>query len=898
MEFRLLGAVAARVDGRDVDLGHARQRCVLAALLADANRVVPADQLLVRVWSHDHPRRGRNALSGYVSRLRQILGTTTIRRHPGGYVLTVEPDAVDLHRFRSLVSRARESTEDEAVALLGQALDLWHGPALATLDTPWVNALRERLDAERLAAELDRNDLALRLGFEVPPPTELADRYPLDERIAGQLMLALYRAGRQAQALRHYDRVRRALAEELGADPSPPLALTHQRILAADPTLTTAQASQPVPRQLPAPHGAFAGRVRVLRRLDEILENPGLTIAAVSGTAGVGKTALALHWAHGVADRFRDGQLYVDLRGFDPGSVTSPAEAVRGFLDALSVPPQRIPASLDAQLGLYRSLLAGRRLLVVLDNARDVDQVRPLLPGAAGCLVLVTSRDRLTSLVTREGAHPLPLGLLGDAEARALLARRAGQDRVDAEPAAVAEVVRRCARLPLALSVVAARAATDPTLGFAGLAAELRDHSGLDALAGADPLTDPRTVFSWSYRTLGQAAARLFRLLGAQLGAEVTEPAAASLAGLPVAEVRPALAELARAQLIAARSPRRFAVHDLLKAYAVELAATTEHDEATRRLRDHYLHTADAADRLLLPSRDPVHLPPPVAGVTLARLDDGAQAMAWFTAEHAVLVPLVDQTANDSPAHAWQLARALGTYLDRQAHWRDWATVGQAAVTATSTLADGPARAEAHRVLAYANAELGNYDEAHQQLREALTLFAGDAVGLARTHLAISWTHDRRSCPAEALAHGRTALDLYRSANVRSGQARALNIIGWSYAQLRDHRALAACRLAITLHHDLGDHYGEAASWDSLGYAHHHLGDHERAIACYTRAITLHHTAGDRHDEANVLAHLGDTHATAGDPDRAREAWSQALTILTDLDHPDADRLRATLNHA
>ncbi len=485
-DFRVLGDIDVRLAGRSVAVGHARQRCVLAVLLVEANNVVSVDHLLDRAWGGRQPRSARNALSGYVSRLRQALSgsqAVQIDRRAEGYRLAVDPDTVDMHRFARLVGQARSAADAAtALELLEQALDLWTGDAFASLDTPWLNAARDGLTSQRLTAFLDRNDLALGQGRHAEMLGELsvsAAAHPLDERLAGQLMLALYRCGRQAGALHHYERIRRRLGDELGADPSPALSRLHQRILAADPLLTETLGPlgpappvwvrPPIPRQLPAPPRLFTGRARELAALDEILaaadDRPAsVVIFAVAGTAGVGKTALALHWAHGLADRFADGQLYVNLRGFGPNeSVTAPTEAIRALLDALAVAPHRVPDGLDAQAALLRSLLADRRMLLILDNAVNAEQVRPLLPGTPGCVVLVTSRNQLHGLVVAQGAHPITLDLLPPADARQLLADRLGPQRVEAAPAAVEEIIKRCARLPLALAVAAAHAAAHPS---------------------------------------------------------------------------------------------------------------------------------------------------------------------------------------------------------------------------------------------------------------------------------------------------------------------------------------------------------------------------------------------------------------------------------------------------
>jgi tetratricopeptide (TPR) repeat protein len=630
-----------------------------------------------------------------------------------------------------------------------------------------------------------------------------------------------------------------------------------------------------------------------------------VVISALSGTAGVGKTALAVHWAHRVRSRFPDGQLYVNLRGFDPsGTVLPPTEAIRGFLDALDVPPQRIPDGLAAQASLYRTVLAGRRVLVLLDNARDEEQIRPLLPGSPGCLVLVTSRKQLPGLVAAQGAHPLTLDLLSTAEARQLLSGRIGAARVDAEPRAVHEIITLCARLPLALAVVAARAALNPRFTLAALAAELRAARGsLDAFAAGDPATDARTVFSWSYQALSAGAARLFRLLGLHPGPDFAAPAAASLAGVPVREARSLVAELVRAQLLAEPSPGRYTFHDLLRAYASELATDGEPEAhrhaALHRLLDHYLHTADAANRLVEPHGPRLDLAPPADGVTPPDLADHAQALAWYAAELPVLRAAVDQAGDTGfDTHAWHLAGALADYLDRQGHWHDWAAVQNAALDAARRLADRPGQAFTHRNLARAYARVGRYGDAHVHLGHALDLQSelGDLPGQARTHLSYAGVYERQGRNRDALEHSQRGLELFRAAGHRAGQAKALNAVGYRYAQLGKHRqAMTFCEQALALLVELDDRDGQADTWDSLGYAHHHLGDYEQAASSYQRALDLYRLCGDRHGEAEALIHLGETHHAAGDLDATLLAWQHALTIFDDLDHPDAESVRTRL---
>jgi tetratricopeptide (TPR) repeat protein/transcriptional regulator with XRE-family HTH domain len=663
-----------------------------------------------------------------------------------------------------------------------------------------------------------------------------------------------------------------------------------------------------VPRQLPADLAGFTGRRRHLRELDALLAGDpptAVVISAIAGTAGVGKTALAVHWAHRVTDRFPDGQLYVNLRGFDPsGRPSEPAAAVRGLLDALGAPPQGVPADPQAQFALYRTLLAGRRMLVVLDNARDAEQVRPLLPGAPGCLALVTSRNLLTGLVASEGAHPLTLDVLSTVEARDLLARRLGADRVAREPDAVEEIVAFCARLPLALAVVAAYAAIHPDLPLSHFAVELQDTEGrLDSFETGDRGTDVRAVFSWSYNSLHAAAARVFRLLGLHPGPDISAVAAASLAGDPLHEVQRSLADLARANLITEPRPGRYALHDLLRAYARELAQAVEPDAARHaaehRMLDHYLHSAHTAALSLNPNRAAITVAEPRPGTNPEEPTDAEQAMAWFTTEHPVLLAVIEHAATGGwDAHIWQLSWSLADFSYRRGHWHAQITADGAAIAAARRLGDHTGQALCHRNLAKAFTQLNRYGDAHTHLRHALDLLieTGDRAGQASTHESLALVSERQEHYAAALEHAEQALALHRAAGNEVGQANAINQVGWYHALLGNHReALTNCGQALTLFQQLGSRPGQAATWDSLGYAHHHLGEYDKAIACYGKAIDLIRDIGSRYAEAEALGHLGDAHHAAGNADPARDAWREAVTILDGLDHPEADRIRGKL---
>ncbi|MEO3922563.1 tetratricopeptide repeat protein [Micromonosporaceae bacterium B7E4] len=666
----------------------------------------------------------------------------------------------------------------------------------------------------------------------------------------------------------------------------------------------------PSPRQLPPAVPGFAGRASQLAELDRLLEADAATpialITAVSGTAGVGKTALALHWAHRVADRFADGQLYLNLRGFDPtGAPVAPAEAVRTLLDALGVPPQRIPASLDAQAALYRGLLAERHVLVVLDNARDADQVRPLLPGGPACRILVTSRNPLAGLVSTGGARPITLDLLTPAEARQLLAARIGAARVVAEPEAVDDIVTACTRLPLGLAIVAARAALHPEFPLDALAGELRDaRGGLAAFAGTDPASDVRAVFSWSYRALSPAAARLFRLLSLHPGPSVGAPAAASLAGLPPHRVRPLLAELTDANLVAEQGPGRYACHDLLVAYAAELTAGVdpeqERREASRRVLDHYLHTAHAADRRLDPHRDPIPLLTASPGVTPGQFADHGAALAWFDAELPALLATAEEAATARlDRHLCRLTRTMAHALERRGQWHRWAAVQELAVAAAQRLNDPAEEAHARRSLGRSQVHLGRIDRATDHFETAGRLYrlAADRLGQGRIQFDLSWIAVRQNRYPDALRHSREALALFTAAGSRSGQGRALNNIGWCLSWLGQHEeAVDYCRRALDTLLDLDDRFGAADGWDSLGHAQHELGRYREAAESYQQSYALWRELGHRYQEADLLARLGDTQSAIGDLDAASDTWHRALGILDDLDHPDAEQVKARLD--
>ena len=654
-----------------------------------------------------------------------------------------------------------------------------------------------------------------------------------------------------------------------------------------------------VPRQLPAATRHFAGRAGALKVLTELAAEAAETsqatvISVIDGTAGIGKTTLALHFAHQAAGRFPDGQLYVNLRGFDPAGVpVTSQEALRLLLGALSVPAARIPAGLDAQAGLYRSLLAGQRMLVLLDNARDVDQVRPLLPASPGCLVLVTSRNQLTSLVAAEGATPLTLDVLTEGEAHELLTRRLGAQRVADDPSAASELIQQCARLPLALSIAAARSASQPGLSLVALTADLRDARGrLDALDAGHAATNVRAVLSWSYQQLEGATARLFRLLGLHAGPDVSAAAAASMAGLALPETRRRLSELTQAHLLAEHAPGRFSCHDLLRAYAAELSQSAdseaERHAATGRMLDHYLRTAHHAALQLHPTRRQITLAPPEPGAEPEHIDDAAAAQAWFHAELRVLMAAAERALEAGfDAQVWQIAWTLFRYLEAGGRWHDWVKIEQCALAATERLGDPSAQALAHQRFGYASGRLARYEEAYAHLDRALSIHTelGDHAGQAYVHNSLAIMLDSQGRTSEALAQARQALDSYIAAGHANGRAVALNAVGWFHAMLGDHQeALSYAGRSLDLSREIGSEDGMAAALDTLGYAHQHLGHHTEAVSCYQQALDLHLEVSGNWGAAETLGHLGDARHAAGiwrEPGPTGKSRSRSWTTST-----------------
>jgi DNA-binding SARP family transcriptional activator/tetratricopeptide (TPR) repeat protein len=800
----LLGPLEVRVGDARVEIGSAKHRVLMACLALRPGAPVSVEELAEAIWGEALPQHPQRAVRIHMTRFRAALARAgldgIVTTTTSGYRLELPAGSVDLGRFRALLEQAAcaagwGAAEEEAW-LLCEAVALWRGEPLAdvasdVLCRDVVPDLRE----QRLSALERHYDAEIRCGRAsetIPPLTALTSRHPARERLWAALMTALRRTGRRADALQAYHTARRYLADELGIDPGAELQACHTAVLAgrAGPGAGApgpVTAAFPVPRQLPPAPAGFVGRRSALASLDTAIAHPdrlqptgAARILVVSGTAGVGKTTLVAHWARRVVEDFPDGQLWVNLRGYDPGQTVTPGQALRRMLRALGVPDPQAPPDLDDQVGLFRSLMDGRRTLLVFDNARSPEQIRPLLPGGDANLVVVTSRNRLSGLAVSHGAVGFSLDLLTPAEAHDLLTTRIGPDRLAREPRAAREILTLCARLPLALTIAAARAGQHTQSSLQDLAHDLRcAPAGLDPFTGTDLATEIRAVFSWSYHALSEQAARLFRLLGHHPGPDTSRAAAASLAGLPIESIRASLQELCDAHLLTEHQPGRYTCHDLLRAYARELShqldPTPARETAHRRLLDHYLHTATraAAHVRCWESITPA---PPAHGVTVQTPADLRRALDWYHAEHPVLLAAITHADTGLWRQACQLAWTLAEYLYRQGMWHDWILVEQQALDVAIRNGGLAEQARSHRELARAHARLGRTDQAEAHCRQALHLCErlADPHGTATAHRVFGIIHEAQGRHRQALAHDRAALDIVAAHVIPRGWAHVI----------------------------------------------------------------------------------------------------------------------------
>jgi DNA-binding SARP family transcriptional activator/tetratricopeptide (TPR) repeat protein len=941
---QLLGVVRAWRGEQELQLGGPRRRAVLAMLALRAGQAVSRAEIIDGMWGGDPPDSAVNSVHVHVAALRRILEPRRERGAPGqvlaasgpGYLLRLADGQLDTAELDQHLARARRSAAAADLASAARSLDtalmLWHGTALSGIPGPWADIERVRLGELQLAVTEERIELMLALGGHhqvVAQLSGLIREHPLRERLREQLMVALYRCGRQADALAEFAAARHVLDSELGIGPGPAMRRLQQQILHADAALDLPTApgslladpegagrkagtgpeagtgraagpsgrriAAPVPRELPADVQAFTGRAAELAELDQLIAGDGqpkagaapasVVISAVAGTAGVGKTTLAVHWAHRARARFPDGQLYVDLRGYDPGDPMTPADALGSFMRALGVAAQDIPDDLNERASRYRSLLDGRRMLVVLDNAVAVEQVRPLLPGTPSCVVVVTSRDSLTGLVARNGARRLDLDLLPLSDAVALLRTLIGA-RVDADPGSAAALAEQCARLPLALRVAAEFAAARPDLPLAQLAGEMaQEQRRLDLLqAGDDPRTGVRGVFSWSYRHLPADAARAFRLIGLHPGPDLDVYAAAALTNSTLDRSRDLLDLLARASLIHPARVGRYGMHDLLRTYASQLAAQDADDEraALTRLFDYYLAAAGTAIGILVSGErrsqrgagEPATLVPPLAGQAAAR--------GWLDSERAALTAAAYRATRGWPRHAADLVGIVWRHIESGGHYTDAMSANTRALEAARRAGDRAAEAYALNALGIIE-RLGSDRQAVAYLRQALALFReiGDQFGTACTLTIMGSCDWRQGRYRQAATHRRQALALFREAGDAPGEAGALLGLGQAEAQQGHYPAAADhFRQAHALCTELGDQFGKAHALGNLAMIDGQLGRYPEAAARLQQALVLFREIKDRNGTAGVLTDLGRLACRLGRYPEAARHHRQALALV------------------
>ncbi|KUJ70509.1 hypothetical protein ACZ90_03720 [Streptomyces albus subsp. albus] len=867
MDFRLLGPVTAYAGGTEVPLGPPKRRAVAAMLVLAEGAPVTAERLIEALWDTEPPTRARNVLHGHVSRLRGTLrsgSTADVVTCAGGYALRLPPESVDVWRFRSLLHEARAADGAEPrVRLLREALDLWRGPAMGTVNaTPVLSAAATRLEEDRLCALRELAAALHELGGHGEAAALLREaiaRHPLRESLVAAAVRALHAAGRRSEAVELYLRTQRVLAEELGVDPGPELSDAYLGILrssapappggtpgiaapaAAEPAVRTPGA--PAPRLLPRPPAGFVGRAAELALLTEAARIGPSPLCVITGPAGVGKTSLAVHWAHLAAEEYPDGVLHADLHPHE-SSDTGPqtVEILHGFLSALGVPEDRLPAQGRAAEAMYRSLLADRQVLVLLDNALDSAQVRPLLPGAPGCSVVVTSRNRLAGLVATDCARLLPLDRLTPDGGAAVLRTVLGGARVDAEPRAAQDLSALCDGLPLALRLAAARLVARPRLSLRAMADDLLDeHRRLPLLSTED--LGVEAALRLSRQQLPAAGELLFRQLALHVGTEVDRGAAAALTGLPPAEADRALEELAAAHLLEERDHGRYLMHDLIRLYARSGAAQAAPD-GLRRLLAHYTTAALAATAAAEPGSQPCcGLPEGVDPVgPVPRLADRSEAMAWYVTERANLTAAVARAAETGHhAYAWRIAVTLWPLIVRQVH-EGWETTLEQALGSALALDDPDAESRLRTLLGWVLTENGRHPQALEHLHRAPALAAragdrpGEVIAMINWAAALERTGDldgagerreQAAVMARALGHSHTeTLALYHLAD-------------HCLTMGRPERALALCRRALGLAPGEQSEDRRALLLRTCAQALEALGRAAEARRCFAQAAEL-----------------------------------------------------------
>jgi DNA-binding SARP family transcriptional activator len=927
--FRILGPVEVRTGEGWATIGAAKRRSVLAALLVHRGQPVSVDTLTAELWPGSPPANPANLVSIHIYHLRRLLGDAEgrvlVTRAPR-YQLVLGPGELDADRFAALTTAGRQALDhgdpERAAEVLGEALGLWRGRALADVpDSPLVAGEVDRLEESRAGAEELYAEARLACGRYddvVPRLRRLLPDHPLREKLWALLMRALCGAGRQAEALEVYEQARKTISEELGVDPGAELRQLYQQILDADSEQAVAglampgpvAAASPVPAQLPADISDFTGRSGQVEQLRELLteaaaaaRSPGVVpVVLVVGPGGQGKTTLAVHAAHLLRGEFPDGQLYASLLGATQPA--DPAEVLARFLRDLGADPARIPLDAEERAALYRTRLDGRRVLIVLDDARGIEQVRPLLPGSASCAVLITARNWLPELA---GGAVLDLDVLSGDEARALFARIVGGKRVTAEPAAAGEVLTVCAGLPLAIRIAGARLATRGSWSIRTLASRLSDERRrLDELRVGNLAV--RASFEVSFTTLpgaatpgGPAPARAFCLLGLWTGPTVSLAAAAALLGEPGEAAVEALDVLLDAHLVESPEPDRYRFHDLLRVYAADRARIqeTEPDRtaAVTRLLTWYLHTAEAAAAVISAQHARVPLgplPDGVAPLAFGTLDD---ALAWCEAERPGLVAAT-RLAAASGQHqiAWKLPAAAMSFYYRRSHWGDWVTTHQTGLESARAIGDRQAQAWMLNDLGMAYG-VQHMPEAVGCFEQALAISTdGDERGArAAANVAQAYIDLRRFDDAWSAAQRSLAIQRHHGHRYLEGVT--LGILGRACRELGAFTdAVGHLELALAIFRELGQQYGEADSLTDLADALLCLDQVDSAIARLDESLGMRRQIGDVHGEAVTLRLLGLALDRAGDPRQARARLTEALRLFEGVgDKTQAGDVRSVL---